>query len=160
MPDRLALRASSWISTVRHRATEILSSLGPTPHDTAILSMAVPAVMALAVDPLLAMVDTGIVGQLGQDELASLGVNNSIFGFAFVVFVSLSGNRGPLRRIRGQRKSAMTIRRVQQAFSTPSPLPRISSPLPRPRWWPQPSGRRTAPRPARPSLRRSSCRCF
>ena len=36
----------------------------------------------------LHQVDTGIVGQLGKDELAALGVNNSVFGFAFVVFVS------------------------------------------------------------------------
>jgi Na+-driven multidrug efflux pump len=52
--------------------------------------MALPAVLALAADPLLAMVDTGIVGQLGQSELAALGVNNSIFGFSFVVFNFLS----------------------------------------------------------------------
>jgi len=36
------------------------------------------------------MVDTAIVGQLGQQELAALGVNNSLFGFAFVVFNFLS----------------------------------------------------------------------
>ena len=58
--------------------------------------MALPAVVALAADPLLAMVDTGIVGQLGQSELAALGVNNSVFAFAFVVFNFLSTATTPL----------------------------------------------------------------
>ena len=36
--------------------------------------MAVPAALALAADPLLGMVDTALVGKLGADELAALGV--------------------------------------------------------------------------------------
>lgn len=55
-------------------------------HDDAILALAGPAVIALAADPLLSVVDTGFVGHIGPDELAALGVNTALFSFAFVVF--------------------------------------------------------------------------
>lgn len=42
-----------------------------SPHDSAILSLAGPALLALAADPLLSMVDTAFVGQLGAPELVS-----------------------------------------------------------------------------------------
>eukprot|EP00798_Chlamydomonas_sp_ICE-L_P016329 gene16330-22519_t len=42
------------------------------------------------------MVDTAIVGQSGQLELAALGVNNSLFTFAFVVFNFLAVATTPL----------------------------------------------------------------
>lgn len=55
-----------------------------------IFKLAAPAILALAADPLLATVDTAIVGQLGQQELAAFAVNNSLFNFSFVVFNFLS----------------------------------------------------------------------
>ena len=55
-------------------------------HDSAIFALALPAVLALAADPLLSMVDTVFVGRAGTDALAALGVNSALFTLAFVVF--------------------------------------------------------------------------
>ena len=57
-----------------------------SPHDSDILKLAVPALAGLAADPLVSLVDTAFVGQLGSTELGALGVNASIFSMAFVVF--------------------------------------------------------------------------
>lgn len=40
-------------------------------YDKDIFSLAVPAALALAADPLLGMVDTALVGRLGSEELVS-----------------------------------------------------------------------------------------
>lgn len=55
-------------------------------HDSAIAALALPAVLALAADPLLSMVDTVFVGRAGAEPLAALGVNSALFTLAFVVF--------------------------------------------------------------------------
>ena len=41
-------------------------------HDAAIWALAGPAVLALATDPLLGIVDTAFVGRLGPEELVRL----------------------------------------------------------------------------------------
>ncbi|GAX78362.1 hypothetical protein CEUSTIGMA_g5804.t1 [Chlamydomonas eustigma] len=95
---------ASLLRTLSATRSSLASSLGSgpfslmnrSPYDAAIMSMAAPAVLALAADPLLAMVDTALVGQLGQSELAALGVNNSVFGMAFVVFNFLSTATTPM----------------------------------------------------------------
>lgn len=60
------------------------SRLNPT--DREILGLAIPALGALAIDPLLTLADTGFVARLGTVELAALGVDTAIFGFAFFAF--------------------------------------------------------------------------
>ncbi|MEE8407687.1 MAG: MATE family efflux transporter [Acidimicrobiia bacterium] len=54
--------------------------------DRAILGLAIPALGALAIDPLLTLADTAFVAQLGTTELAALGVDTAILGFAFFAF--------------------------------------------------------------------------
>uniref|UniRef100_A0A0E0MBK0 Protein DETOXIFICATION n=1 Tax=Oryza punctata TaxID=4537 RepID=A0A0E0MBK0_ORYPU len=44
-----------------------------------ILTIALPAVLALAADPITALIDTAFVGHLGSTELAAVGVSISIF---------------------------------------------------------------------------------
>ncbi|KAF3329868.1 MATE efflux family protein 2 [Carex littledalei] len=44
-----------------------------------IVSIALPAVLALAADPLASLVDTAFVGHLGSAELAAVGVSVSVF---------------------------------------------------------------------------------
>ncbi|HWB89375.1 MAG TPA: MATE family efflux transporter [Acidimicrobiia bacterium] len=51
-----------------------------------ILGLAVPALGALAIDPLLTLVDTAFVARLGTVELAALGVDTALFSFAFFAF--------------------------------------------------------------------------
>ena len=64
--------------------------------DRLILGLAVPAVGALAADPLLSLVDTAFVAGLGPSALATLGVTSAIFGFVFVLFNFLAYATTPL----------------------------------------------------------------
>ena len=64
--------------------------------DRVILGLAIPALGALAIDPLLTLVDTVFVARLGTAELAALGVNTAILGFAFFAFNFLAYVTTPL----------------------------------------------------------------
>lgn len=61
-----------------------------------IVALALPALGALAADPLVSMVDTAFVGRLGVVPLAALGVNASVFSLAFVVFNFLAYGTTPM----------------------------------------------------------------
>lgn len=71
-----------------------------TPHinktDKAILGLAIPALGALAIDPLLTLADTAFVAQLGTNELAALGVDAAVLAFAFFAFNFLAYVTTPL----------------------------------------------------------------
>jgi len=85
--------------------------------DRDILRLAVPALGALAADPLVSMVDTIFVGRLGVVPLAALGVNTSIFAMSFIVFNFLAYGSTPMvaRAVgRGDRTGAGDV--VQQAL--------------------------------------------
>ena len=85
--------------------------------DRDILRLALPALGALAADPLVSMVDTVFVGRLGVVPLAALGVNTAIFTLAFVVFNFLAYGTTPMvaRAVgRGDRAGAGNV--VMQAF--------------------------------------------
>lgn len=56
------------------------------PTNREILGLAIPALGALAIDPLLTLADTAFVARLGTGDLAALGVDTAIFGFAFFAF--------------------------------------------------------------------------
>ncbi len=64
-------------------------------HDSEILRLAIPALGGLAVDPLVSLVDTAFVGQLGTVQLGALGVNASLFSFTFVIFNFLAYGTTP-----------------------------------------------------------------
>ena len=66
-----------------------------SPHDDDILTLAVPALAGLAADPLVSLIDTAFVGQLGSVALGALGVNTSIFSMTFVVFNFLAYGTTP-----------------------------------------------------------------
>ncbi|XP_017219807.1 protein DETOXIFICATION 44, chloroplastic [Daucus carota subsp. sativus] len=51
-----------------------------------IVSIALPAVLALAADPLTSLVDTAFVGHLGSVELAAVGVSASVFNLVSKLF--------------------------------------------------------------------------
>ncbi|KAL6905979.1 hypothetical protein ACP4OV_003580 [Aristida adscensionis] len=51
-----------------------------------ILSIAAPAALALAADPIAALVDTAFVGHLGSAELAAVGVSISVFNLVSKLF--------------------------------------------------------------------------
>jgi MATE family multidrug resistance protein len=56
------------------------------PTDREILGLAIPALGSLAIDPLLTLADTAFVARLGTVDLAALGVDTAILGFAFFAF--------------------------------------------------------------------------
>ncbi|CAD6270160.1 unnamed protein product [Miscanthus lutarioriparius] len=51
-----------------------------------ILSIALPAALALAADPIAALVDTAFVGHIGSAELAAVGVSISVFNLVSKLF--------------------------------------------------------------------------
>ena len=64
-----------------------------TPIDRRILGLAVPALGALAVEPVYGLVDTAIVGRLGRSELGGLAValtalNLGVYGAGFLAMVT------------------------------------------------------------------------
>lgn len=82
------------------------------PLDREIIALALPALGALAADPLVSIVDTVFVGRLGVVPLAALGVNTSVFALAFVVFNFLAYATTPMvaREVgRGNREAAGRI---------------------------------------------------
>ena len=77
--------------------------------DKQILALAVPALGALAIDPLLSLADTAFVARLGTLELAALGVDTTILNFAFFAFNFLASVVTPLvakSLARGNREEA------------------------------------------------------
>lgn len=64
--------------------------------DRRIFVLALPALGALAADPLLSLVDTYFVSRLGVIGLGALAVNTAVFGFAFVLFNFLAYVTTPL----------------------------------------------------------------
>ncbi|KAL3654878.1 Protein DETOXIFICATION 44, chloroplastic [Castilleja foliolosa] len=70
-------------TSVLHRLRDIfkLDGLGID-----ILSIALPAALALAADPITSLVDTGFVGHLGSAELAAVGVSGAVFNLVSKLF--------------------------------------------------------------------------
>lgn len=76
---------------------------GGEPSTRRILAIVVPALGALAADPLLSLVDTAFVGRLGPVALAALGIDVAIFGFVFALFNFLAYATTPMvARARGR----------------------------------------------------------
>ncbi|CAL9236019.1 unnamed protein product [Arabidopsis halleri] len=51
-----------------------------------IISIALPAALALAADPITSLVDTAFVGHIGSAELAAVGVSVSVFNLVSKLF--------------------------------------------------------------------------
>jgi putative MATE family efflux protein len=73
-----------------------------SPYDREILRLAVPALGALAAEPLYVLVDTAIVGHLGTPQLASLAIAATVLSTAFTVFNFLTyGTTAQVARLYG-----------------------------------------------------------
>ena len=64
--------------------------------DGEIRRLALPALGALAADPLVSLVDTAFVGRIGVNALGSLAVAAAVFGVAFALFNFLAYGTTPL----------------------------------------------------------------
>ncbi|MDP9020112.1 MAG: MATE family efflux transporter, partial [Actinomycetota bacterium] len=56
------------------------------PHDREILRLALPALGALAAEPLYVLVDTAVVGRLGTPQLGGLAVASTLLLTGYVLF--------------------------------------------------------------------------
>jgi len=67
-------------------ASSVVSAFRRNPRDGAIAALAVPALGALAIDPLVTIVDTAWVGRLGTVPLAAIAIAGAVFMAVFSVF--------------------------------------------------------------------------
>jgi putative MATE family efflux protein len=82
-----------------------------------IIALSIPAMGALAADPLLSLVDTALVGRLGAVSLAALGVNAAVFTTVFWVFNFLTyGTTAEVARLRGAGDAEAAARYALQAL--------------------------------------------
>ena len=73
-----------------------------SPYDREILGLAVPALGALAAEPLYVLVDTAIVGHIGTTQLAALALATTILVSGFTVFNFLTyGTTAQVARLYG-----------------------------------------------------------
>ena len=73
-----------------------------SPHDRRIFALALPALGALAAEPLYVLVDTAIVGHLGTTQLAALAIAATVLSTAFTVFNFLTyGTTAHVARLHG-----------------------------------------------------------
>jgi Na+-driven multidrug efflux pump len=71
-------------------------------YDREILLLALPALGALAAEPLYVLVDTAIVGHLGTTQLAALAIAGTVMSSAFAVFNFLTyGTTAHVARLHG-----------------------------------------------------------
>ncbi|MDA0165557.1 MATE family efflux transporter [Solirubrobacter ginsenosidimutans] len=81
-------------------------------YDREILLLALPALGALAAEPLYVLVDTAIVGHLGTTQLASLAIAATVLSTAFTIFNFLTyGTTAQVSRLHGagQDRSAAAL---------------------------------------------------
>ena len=73
-----------------------------SPYDREILTLAVPALGALAAEPLYLLADTAMVGHLGTEELAALAIAATLLTGAFTLFNFLTyGTTAQVARLSG-----------------------------------------------------------
>jgi putative MATE family efflux protein len=88
-----------------------------SPHDREILRLALPALGALAAEPLYVLVDTAIVGHLGRPQLAALGLAGSLLAGAFTIFNFLTyGTTAVVARASGAGQPERAARLAAQAL--------------------------------------------
>ncbi len=87
-----------------------------SPYDRQIFRLAVPALGALAAEPLYLLVDTAIVGHLGRSQLAALGIAAAILGSVFAIFNFLQyGTTAQVARAGGAGQAEVARRLGAQA---------------------------------------------
>lgn len=88
-----------------------------SPHDREILRLALPALGALAAEPLYVLADTAIVGHLGRPQLAALGLAGTVLSGAFTIFNFLTyGTTAVVARASGAGEDERAARLAAQAL--------------------------------------------
>jgi putative MATE family efflux protein len=90
---------------------------GRHPSDREILRLAIPALGALAAEPLYILTDTAVVGHLGTPQLGGLAVAGTILTTAFSLFNFLSyGTTAAVARAAGAGRSETSARNAVQSL--------------------------------------------
>jgi putative MATE family efflux protein len=88
-----------------------------SPHDREILKLALPALGALAAEPLYLLADTAMVGHLGTEELAALAMAGTLITGAFTLFNFLTyGTTAQVARLSGAEEHEQAGRLAAQAL--------------------------------------------
>ena len=88
-----------------------------SPHDREILGLALPALGALAAEPLYVLADTAIVGHLGRPQIAALGLAGTVLAGAFTIFNFLTyGTTAVVARASGAGHPERAARLAAQAL--------------------------------------------
>jgi putative MATE family efflux protein len=88
-----------------------------SPHDREIFRLAVPALGALAAEPLYLLADTAIVGHLGRPQIAALGLAGVVLSGAFTIFNFLTyGTTAVVARASGAGQHERAARLAAQAL--------------------------------------------
>jgi MATE family, multidrug efflux pump len=88
-----------------------------SPHDREILRLAVPALGALAAEPLYVLADTAIVGHLGRPQIAALGLAGTVLAGSFTIFNFLTyGTTAVVARAAGAGRDERAARLAAQAL--------------------------------------------
>jgi putative MATE family efflux protein len=88
-----------------------------SPHDREILRLAIPALGALAAEPLYVLADTAIVGHLGRPQIAALGLAGTVLAGAFTIFNFLTyGTTAVVARASGAGQHERAARLAAQAL--------------------------------------------
>ena len=88
-----------------------------SPHDREILRLALPALGALAAEPLYVLVDTAIVGHLGRPQIAALGLAGTVLSGTFTIFNFLTyGTTAVVARASGAGQHERAARLAAQAL--------------------------------------------
>ena len=74
-----------------------------SPYDREIVKLALPALGALAAEPLYLLADTAMVGHLGTEQLAALAIAATLLAGAFTLFNFLTyGTTAQVARLHGR----------------------------------------------------------
>jgi putative MATE family efflux protein len=88
-----------------------------SPHDREILRLALPALGALAAEPLYILADTAIVGHLGRPQIAALGLAGTVLSGTFTIFNFLTyGTTAVVARASGAGRQERAARLAAQAL--------------------------------------------
>jgi putative MATE family efflux protein len=88
-----------------------------SPHDREIFRLALPALGALAAEPLYVLADTAIVGHLGRPQIAALGLAGTVLSGAFTIFNFLTyGTTAVVARASGAGQEQRAARLAAQAL--------------------------------------------
>jgi MATE family, multidrug efflux pump len=88
-----------------------------SPHDREIVRLALPALGALAAEPLYVLADTAIVGHLGRPQIAALGLAGTVLSGAFTIFNFLTyGTTAVVARASGAGQHERAARLAAQAL--------------------------------------------